>query len=240
MPPVSVAFSPNIRHHHVYRHHDANAVHLSIDLVGADGTGEKMDENVPVWEVAVDDGQEWRPSQEIPQAARDTVSWCRDFVLPLQLCPWVRSSLDTMGALQIFMADTQPNQQLVEDIGYRFKEFLKTSPQVESAAIFFVIFPNCDFADFYSWFDELEDTWELMDEVIVAPFHPDWTWTKGESESLQFEKRSPYPTVSLVSTRVIDAAGEDVTRQIGVQNEKTLLSKSPEDLQIMWNKCIDT
>jgi Protein of unknown function (DUF1415) len=66
----------------------------------------------------------------------------------------------------------------------------------------------------------------LMDDGIVAPFHPDWVFA-GEPQSLQYEKRSPYPTVTLVSTRVVDKAGEEATKQIGTQNEKTLLSKSP-------------
>ena len=59
------------------------------------------------------------------------------------------------------------------------------------------MFPNGDFVDFYNWFDEMEATWELIDDVIVAPFHPDWVFA-GEPESLQYEKRSPYPTVTLL------------------------------------------
>jgi hypothetical protein len=85
----------------------------------------------------------------------------------------------------------------------------------------------------------MEDTWEYTDEVIVAPFHPDWAFA-GEPESLQFEKRSPYPTVTLVSTRVVEAAGEEATEQIGKHNEYVLLSKSVDELQTMWNQSLTT
>ena len=193
---------------------------------------------IPVWQFSVESGEWERPTAVTPLVAHRTWAWCQNFVLPLQLCPWARTSLETPNALQIFLSDLNPNDNVVSEVGRRFQQFLTNFPQLESAAIFFIVFPNGDFVDFYNWFDEMEESWELMDDVIVAPFHPDWVFA-GEPESLQFEKRSPYPTVTLVSTRVVDKAGEEATKQIGMQNEKTLLSKSPDELRNMWEKCLN-
>jgi hypothetical protein len=191
---------------------------------------------IPVWQYSLE-FSDWKRSPVTPLVAYNTWSWCQNFVLPLQLCPWARASLETPSALQMFLSDLNPNDDIVLDVGRRFQQFLKNYPQLESAAIFFIVFPACDFEEFYNWFDEMEGEWELMDDVIVAPFHPDWVFV-GEPDSLQFEKRSPYPTVSLVSTRVVDKAGEEATKQIGMQNAKTLLSKSTEELRNMWETCL--
>jgi uncharacterized protein len=209
------------------------------DVTIPDGNdGHHQPTTVPVWQFSLESG-EWERPKVTPLVAHRTWSWCQNFVLPLQLCPWARTSLETPNALQIFLSDLNPNNNVIAEVGLRFQQFLKDFPQLEPAAIFFIVFPNGDFVDFYNWFDEMEATWELLDDVIVAPFHPNWVFD-GEPESLQFEKRSPYPTVTLVSTRVVDKAGEEATKQIGMQNEKTLLSMSSEELRNMWEKCLQS
>lgn len=141
---------------------------------------------------------------------------------------------------------------------------------LESAAIFFVVFAErngsttssrnssndtsttspmartgldfLDFLDFYDWFVELEDDWS-QEDVIVAPFHPQWSFATGDEDendnlqNLDFEKRSPYPTVSLVASRVVEAAGEEVTAKIGTHNEQVLLEADPAELSKLWHQC---
>jgi hypothetical protein len=173
--------------------------------------------------------------------------------LGLQLCPWAKASLETSNATQIFVVnneefnsnDEMEKTKLVQAVARRFTEFIddESSSSLESAAIFFVLFVNADgddsFIDFYDWFVEMEEDWEL-DDVIVAPFHPDWEFG-GDDESqqqLMFEKKAPYPTVSLVSARVVDHAGPAATEQIGRHNEVLLRSKTPIQLQALWNSSI--
>ena len=200
------------------------------------------DSQISVWQQS---GEEWieirSNTATLPLEAQQTWAWCRNFVVPLQLCPWARASVETPTALQIFLVD--PNYppslyaNIVKDVGQNFQLFLAKNPTIESAAIFFVIFPVNEFGSFYDWFLDLEETWDLMDSVIVAPFHPDWAFD-GELDNLQYEKRSPFPTVSLVSTNVVDAAGEVATKRIGEHNEQLLLSKSVKELQSLWDQCL--
>jgi hypothetical protein len=94
------------------------------------------------------------------------------------------------------------------------------------------------FIDFLDWFNDLEDNWsEECDDVIIAPFHPDWQFefdTRDEY-ALNYEKRSPYPLISIVSTNVVEKAGEAVTELIGENNREILLSIEKEETEIEGN-----
>ena len=92
------------------------------------------------------------------------------------------------------------------------------------------------FPDFLDWFTELEEDWpEELDDVIIAPFHPRWEFGGGgggggteddeydDEACLDYEKRSPYPLVTLVSTGVVENAGTAVTEAIGDHNRDVLL-----------------
>jgi len=138
---------------------------------------------------------------------------------------------------------------IVENVAERFQEeILKPttcnddtpSAQLEKAAIYFVVFlpndsesllPN-SFIDFSYWFMDMEEDWkEEYDNVIVAPFHPSWSFGQEDVEDgndfieqcLDYEKRSPYPLVTLVSTQVVEKAGAAVTEAIGEHNEEVLV-----------------
>jgi len=89
--------------------------------------------------------------------------------------------------------------------------------------------------------------------VTLAPFHPLWHFATGASEnddtdylesveskcfkdeSIDFEKRAPFPTISVVLTKAItDAGGELATGRIGEQNEKILGELDVDHLYRMY------
>jgi len=130
-----------------------------------------------------------------------------------------------------------------------------SADMLERAAIYFVIFtPNniindnyngnnytttttstsimSSFLSFYDWFNNVEDDWsDELDDVIIAPFHPNWQFEFDtlEEYALNYEKRSPYPLISLVSTNVVEKAGGAVTEFIGENNRDILLSIEQEE-----------
>ena len=187
--------------------------------------------------------------------AKETWNWCRNFIVPMQLCPWARKSLETTSALQIYVSyisttnNPKKEQQtrVVKDVALAYRDYIQEFPALESTAIFFIIFPDTvtdlssssSFMDFYEWFEQLEDDWDI-DEVTVAAFSPDWQFGDDTDEtlSLEFEKKSPYPTITLVSTKVIEQAGPAATEQISHQNYHTLSQKSPSELQQLWQESI--
>ena len=67
----------------------------------------------------------------------------------------------------------------------------------------------------------------LVEDVTVAPFHPRWEFAAedldiGEENPVNYEKRSPFPTISLVRTKAIIKAGEEATERIAQHNEQVL------------------
>jgi hypothetical protein len=111
------------------------------------------------------------------------------------------------------------------------------------------------FESFYQFVNQLEQ--DLFDEadsgksdlgdlVTVAGFHPQWTFASDDNNGntndsdsdassgspVDYEKRSPFPTISLVLTDAIDRLtsgggvdggdGEDATQRIGLHNDHVL------------------
>ena len=79
----------------------------------------------------------------------------------------------------------------------------------------------------------------LGDKVTIAPFHPAWHFAiEGEAgeNPLNYEKMSPFPTVSLVRTSVIEEAGEEVTLRIGQHNEEKLTEYGSQRLGALYRE----
>jgi len=65
---------------------------------------------------------------------------------------------------------------------------------------------------------------DLGDLVTIAGFHPGWTFANEQSvaDAVNYEKRAPYPTISVVLTDAIIRAGEESSEKIGKHNELVL------------------
>lgn len=77
----------------------------------------------------------------------------------------------------------------------------------------------------------------LGDEITLAPFHPAWHFASpGEDaeNALDYEKRAPYPTLSLVCTSAIEHAGAAATERIGQHNEEVLSAYGAQRLEQLY------
>ena len=87
--------------------------------------------------------------------------------------------------------------------------------------------------------------------ITVAGFHPQWQFGSEDGsssdQSIDYEKRTPYPTISIVMSEAIDALmNEDTSRdsdsglsapateRIADRNERTLTSIGVEKLRKMF------
>lgn len=170
----------------------------------------------------------------VKAVADATFRWCTDFVLKLGLCPWTAGSLASKGAIQFYITSSL-HEQDVRDAAVQLRHDVQHQSVSPSVAITFVIFvSNVDFEVFYQWFIDMEDKLltdgEIGNFVTVAPFHNKWQF-QDEDEALQYEKRSPFPTVSIVCTSEIDKAGVEATRQIGEHNEQVLMEMGASTLK---------
>lgn len=187
-----------------------------------------------VWKRRED--REWTTAPlKSSDVALETWRWCADFVVPLDLCPWAAASVNTKGALRIFLAKQDEMEEAIKEAAQRLSHDVQTNTVDPNVAIAFITSSDCDwdFASFYEWFDDFEASFE-DDDVTLAPFHPEWQFGDGPPE-LDIEKHSPYPTVTVVCTSVIDKAGPAATEQIGQHNEQVLLEMGISKLRQLYN-----
>lgn len=90
---------------------------------------------------------------------------------------------------------------------------------------------------------DMTDDFLIGDEITIAPFHPNWSFSTGgyeidtaEENPLDYEKKSPYPTISLVRTSVIQGAGEEATGRIAIHNEKILQDFGAKRLKKLYDE----
>jgi hypothetical protein len=188
----------------------------------------------------------------VQQAATETWRWCAHFVAAHNLCPWAQKSVQTDQAIRIYVVENiEDMEESLQTVSARFYADLKASSIDPNAAIAFVVLANSDewsFPDYYDWYLQEEDNWlddaeededSIANHVTWAPFHPGYEF-QGDDECLQVEKRSPYPTVSIVSSAVIDSAGPSVTTQIAKNNEEILRKKTASQWQELYDASVRT
>ena len=87
--------------------------------------------------------------------------------------------------------------------------------------------------------DKDDDIIFLGDHITLAPFHPDWTFSSSQEDEqspLDFEKQTPYPTISLVRSSAVMAAGEETTIRIGSHNEQILQDLGTDTLKSIYHE----
>ena len=98
-------------------------------------------------------------------------------------------------------------------------------------------------ADAYA---EAEEESQLQDDaqvpigdwITVAPFHPAWSFAGDDDSPVAWEKRTPFPTVSVVRSDAIEAAGEEATARIAKHNEEVLSDMGSHALRDLFRRDI--
>ena len=176
-------------------------------------------------------------------AATAMWNWCKYFVVPHNLCPWAAASVQTAGAVSIYLIhhdddDGDDNfRDALHDVAKRFIDEMNSQHAQYDQAIALVVDVSGDdtwqdFAAFYQHFDDLWDEFmndEAYDAIMLAPFHPQWHYgglldddNDDNDDTLDLEKQSPYPTISIVAQHVLDQAGPRATERIAATNQATL------------------
>lgn len=183
--------------------------------------------------------QLWIRPELHPTEAEETWRWCTNFVVPLNLCPWAAASVRSNGCLKVYLVDRAHDvQSALEDASNDLMLAIRSGTVDANVAISFVVTTDFwEFGSFYAWFLDVEDAFldSSFDDVTLAPFHPDWLFQDDEP-ALAFEKKSPYPTISIVSRAVVDKAGKEATSSISGHNEDILLGRGFENLRELYQR----
>ena len=129
-----------------------------------------------------------------------------------------------------------------------------------------LVHPSLEFESFHEFFVTLEDRFleeydaylDSIDDdsdpptvkeipvgcnVTIAAFHPHWRFNTLDPTAIDWEKRTPYPTISLVMSSAIDALIDEtedtsssaVTTSIATSNEKTLCKFGSDRLKELFD-----
>lgn len=170
-----------------------------------------------------------------------THKWASDFVEPLSLCPWASASLAAPGAIKYFVSSATDTRDAFEVLNCAAAELILADGD-PNKAITFCVFPSFkadSFESFHAFFCDLEEN-HVDHDVTLAGFHPGWLWDLPQDSPLHYEKRSPFPTISLVHTRGIEGENaETKTERIAEQNLKTLTDLGSDALALRFKRFIE-
>jgi hypothetical protein len=244
------------------------AIHADVAYYDRDSTNPsfyRLRKSADESSMFINDNLSFVKDTDIPFGVNDaiyqTLRWCLNFVMELNLCPWARLSLRDKMAIRFKVVDQEFGIDCFERIVRESaRELIRITDEEyvdENVAITFVIaLPKVEensydfeFDNFYAFSVNLEDRLfeeaeessdntnvQIGDEVTIAPFHPEWAFASDTDhvklEAVDFEKKSPFPTISLVKSLVIERAGEEATIRIGLNNKMIL-----EEHGVEWLKC---
>ncbi len=151
-----------------------------------------------------------------PAAERDAViaateAWLEKAVIGLNLCPFAKS-VHVKKQVRYVVSEATTPEELLEQLMDELQLLADTDPEKVDTTL--LIHPQVltDFADFNEFLDvadaALEDM-ELVGELQVASFHPDYQFADTEKDDIgNYSNRSPYPTLHLIREDSIDRAVE--------------------------------
>ena len=182
------------------------------------------------------------PDEVAAAAEAKTMAWC-ETVAALPLCPWARRALAADGAVRVVVSAAEDLDALESACVAAAKDVCASRHDAD-VAIVFVVVPNYHPGDFDAFRIDVETLEDerfprappvvagsecLADDVQLAPFHPGWLWSGGfdDDDPIHFDKRAPYPTISLVQVAGLDGMDSE---SVAATNEAVLAAAGRERL----------
>ncbi|KTD62683.1 DUF1415 domain-containing protein [Legionella shakespearei] len=183
-------------------------------------------------------------TQSDPFIVKHTLNWIRSFIVPLNICPFAKGSVNK-GTLRISVSESKKKAQALEDLMSEVL-FLDENPAVETTLLVF----SHAFKDFFAYLDFVDLAEQLIQvqgyegTYQLASFHPDYYFADSDPEDVSnYTNRSPYPMLHLLREdmleKAIHAYGDTDTipeknctlmRELGLQKVQELIrSCAPED-----------
>ncbi|CAM9467170.1 unnamed protein product [Ectocarpus sp. 6 AP-2014] len=159
---------------------------------------------------------------------RQAKAWVRDVVVKLRLCPFAEAVFNARRGVRYVVTPAETTDEVWREFLLEV-DFLMDHDR-EDVGTTLLIAPRFlsdfrEFNDFCRWLEEtIEDDEALVDQVLVACFHPRHAFHGLEQDDvLNYEKRSPHPTINLLRADMVDeyiAMGR--TLGIAEHNERRL------------------
>lgn len=141
----------------------------------------------------------------------DTVAWLEKAVIGLNLCPFAKA-VHVKKQIRYVVSDATTPEEL---LGLLMDELqLLSDAEPEQIDTTLIIHPGVltDFEDYNEFLDVADAALEDMDlvgELQVASFHPDYQFADTHKNDIEnYTNRSPYPTLHLLREDSVERAVE--------------------------------
>ncbi|MFV9473102.1 DUF1415 domain-containing protein [Advenella sp. RU8] len=179
-----------------------------------------------------------QPSEETAILEK-TKKWVENAVIGLNLCPFAKS-VYVKNQVRMVVTGAETVKELHQVLAKECTNLIDTDPEVLDTCLLVVPHVFEDFYDFNDFLDIAELTLEeleLVGELQIASFHPDYQFADTEPDDISnYTNRSPYPVLHLIressldkatqqypdASAIFDSNIEKVTR-LGVEGWKKLL-----------------
>lgn len=167
------------------------------------------------------------------------MAWARLIVCGLNLCPFAEAALSS-NTVRVHVSAARTERAVRAAVASETALLLCTSKaEMSTSLLVLPRFASADFRRFHALCVELEDAIErddaLVDDVMLACFHPRHEWAGDVGEALHFDKRAPYPVINFLRAEVVDRyVGEGKTQRILQRNQETLERVGVERLREMY------
>lgn len=173
------------------------------------------------------------------------MAWARVVVCGLGLCPFAEGVLDS-NTVRVFVSDATDETSVKNAVADEISLLLSTRPELLSTSLLVLPrFAEKDFLRFHVLCGELEGRIEgeerLVDEVMLACFHPlhQWGDSRDEDDAINFDKRAPYPIVNFLRAPVVDQyVREGKTQHILEHNQSTLEHLGKDKLKELYRSLV--
>jgi len=139
----------------------------------------------------------------------DMQHWLQQAVIGLNLCPFAKAVV-VRQQIHFVVSRAQHADQLEAELLRELQALCAADPQVRDTTL--LMAPDCltsflDFNDFLERADHCLQSLDLLGEIQIASFHPQFQFAgTGESDIGNFTNRAPYPTLHLLREASVDRA----------------------------------
>lgn len=158
-----------------------------------------------------------------------TLAWVRQHVIGLGLCPFAEGVLKE-DSHRVIVSPASTDKDVLKVVASEIQHLIQTAAEDVSTTL--VVLPMFSLDDFVMFHDlclaiekNVEDDDILVDEVMLAYFHPlhEWADTDDIDDAINFDKRSPYPVINLLRAPQVDTyIAQGRTQDILERNHNTL------------------
>lgn len=183
--------------------------------------------------------------KSLNQAERDEIlarvrHWLEAAVIGLNLCPFAKS-VHVKGQIRTVVSSATTEEELRDELRAELEYLRDTPPESVDTTLLVHPFVLGDFLDFNDFLDVADAELERLDlvgEMQIASFHPDYQFAGTEAGDItNYTNRAPYPILHLLREASIARAAESFpdASEIYERNMETMRKLGLEG----WQRLMD-